>query len=111
MIAGLLSAVVACLAYGVSSVLQAYGAYRSARIRRSGAQVTAGSGAPSLASTVAAALTGWFILGTVLDVVGFLGGGAAARLIPLRTSSSPPCWALWCWVTGCFAAIGTRWPW
>lgn len=60
MIAGVLAAVVACLAYGVSSVLQAYGARRSA-VRAQAShrvgQVTA-SGAPRLASTVAAALTG-----------------------------------------------------
>ena len=37
---------------------------------------------------MAAALTGWFILGTGLDVIGFLGGAAAARLIPLFLSQA-----------------------
>lgn len=90
MIAGVLAAVVACLAYGVSSVLQAYGARRSAvraQASHRGGQVTA-SGAPRLTSTVAAALTGWFLLGSALDVIGFLGGAAAARLIPLFLSQT-----------------------
>ena len=90
MIAGVVSAVVACLAYGVSSVLQAYGARRSAaraQAQHRGGQVTV-SGAPTLASTVAAALTVWFILGTALDAIGFLGGAAAARLVPLFLSQT-----------------------
>jgi drug/metabolite transporter (DMT)-like permease len=85
MLTGLLAALVACLGYGVSSVLQAYGARRSAaRARARGAtgQLTA-AGAPTMASTIAAALTVWFVIGTGLDVVGFLGGAVAARLLPL----------------------------
>ena len=90
MVIGLLSAVVACVAYGVSSVLQAYGARRSAaraRARGAAGQLTA-AGAPTLASTVAAALTVWFVIGTGLDVAGFVGGGVAARLLPLFLSQT-----------------------
>ena len=90
MIVGVVGAVVACLAYGTSSVLQAYGARRSAARARTlprARQLTA-AGAPTLASTVAAGLTGWFILGTALDVIGFVGGAAAARLIPLFLSQT-----------------------
>ena len=79
MLTGLLTALVACLGYGVSSVLQAYGARRSAgRARARGAtgQRTA-AGAPTMASTIPAALTVWFVIGTGLDVLGFVGGAVA----------------------------------
>ena len=90
MLIGLVTALVACFGYGISSVLQAYGARRAAaaaQARGATGQLTA-TGAPTVAATVAAALTGWFIVGTFLDVVGFAGGAVAARLIPLFLSQT-----------------------
>ena len=85
MLTGFVAALIACLSYGTSSVLQAYGARRSAaaaQARGVGGQRTT-TGAPTMASTVAAALTVWFLLGSVLDVLGFVGATVSARLIPL----------------------------
>ena len=85
MLTGLLAALVASVTYGTSSVLQAYGARRSAaaaRARGATGQFTA-TGAPTMISTVAAVLTLWFIIGSVLDIIGFAGGAVAARLLPL----------------------------
>ncbi|MEO9221699.1 MAG: hypothetical protein ABI251_07975 [Mycobacteriaceae bacterium] len=90
MLTGLLTALVACFGYGISSVLQAYGARRSAaaaQARGATGHVTA-TGAPTMASTVAAVLTVWFIIGSCLDVVGFVGGAISARLIPLFLSQT-----------------------
>ena len=90
MLTGLLAALIACLGYGVSSVLQAYGARRSAaaaQARGATGQVTA-TGAPTVASTMAAALTVWFVVGSCLDVIGFVGGSVSARLIPLFLSQT-----------------------
>lgn len=90
MIIGVLAALFACLAYGVSSVLQAYGARQSKQ-----RAVAAGiegfeteTGAPSMKSTIAAALTVAFLVGTCLDVFGFIGGAVSARLIPLFLSQT-----------------------
>lgn len=85
MLIGLLAALVASVTYGTSSVLQAYGARRSAaaaRARGATGQFTA-NGGPTMISTVAAVLTLWFIIGSVLDIIGFAGGAVAARLLPL----------------------------
>ena len=85
MLTGLLAALVASVTYGTSSVLQAYGARRSAsaaRARGATGQFTA-TGGPTMISTVAAVLTLWFIIGSVLDIIGFAGGALAARLLPL----------------------------
>jgi drug/metabolite transporter (DMT)-like permease len=80
---GLAAALLACIGYGTASVLQAYGA------RRSAAASPDGDGrAPSLRSTVSAALTPAFIAGMVLDVIGFLGSIVSARLIPLFLSQT-----------------------
>jgi hypothetical protein len=82
---GVAAAVLACVGYGTASILQAYGARKSAAAAvasGTGDQLTA-SGAPSLAATVAAALTPAFIAGMALDVVGFVGSVVSARLIPL----------------------------
>ncbi|WP_378740415.1 hypothetical protein [Nocardia brasiliensis] len=90
MLIGLFTALLACLGYGVGSVLQAYAARRSAAAaaaRGAGGQLTA-NGAPTVAATVAAALTVWFIVGAVLDVVGFAGNAVSARLIPLFLSQT-----------------------
>ncbi|MGY4712835.1 hypothetical protein ACXDF8_25320 [Mycolicibacterium sp. CBM1] len=90
MIIGVAAALLACLGYGVSSVLQAYGARRSAaaaRDRGATGHVTA-TGGPTLRSTITAALTTAFIVGMVLDVVGFAGSAVSARLIPLFLSQT-----------------------
>ncbi|MFG3033705.1 hypothetical protein ACGFZJ_35030 [Streptomyces sp. NPDC048253] len=87
MLIGLLTAVVASVCYGTGSVLQAIGSRRSAR---SGAATTASTqyGGPSLSSTAKAAMTWEFVVGTVLDFVGFALGALAARLLPLFLSQT-----------------------
>ncbi|MDT5152357.1 MAG: hypothetical protein QOI01_4090 [Mycobacterium sp.] len=83
-----MAALLACVGYGTASVLQAYGARSSAAAaERLGESAPAG-GAPSLAATIAAALTPAFICGMALDVLGFLGSVVAARLIPLFLSQT-----------------------
>ena len=90
MLIGLMAAALACVGYGTASVLQAYGA-RSSEVVASGnrqrSEVTA-TGAPTLRSTIHAALTPMFIAGMVLDIVGFLGSIVSARLIPLFLSQT-----------------------
>ncbi len=90
MLIGLLAAVLACLSYGVSSVLQAYGARRSAsKADALGAtNRRTATGGPTMAATVAAGMTLAFIVGTILDVLGFAGGAVSARLIPLFLSQT-----------------------
>ncbi|MCX4746584.1 hypothetical protein OG455_13805 [Kitasatospora sp. NBC_01287] len=94
MIIGLVTAVAASTCYGVGSVLQAVGSRRSAREERSAEAAGAAStqvtehGGPSLSSTAKAVVTWEFILGTVLDFVGFLLGALAARLLPLFLSQT-----------------------
>lgn len=90
MVIGVAAALLACVGYGVSSVLQAYGARKSAaaaRDRGAVGHVTA-SGGPTLRSTISAGLTAAFIAGIVLDVVGFAGSAVSARLIPLFLSQT-----------------------
>ncbi|WP_145793642.1 hypothetical protein [Kitasatospora atroaurantiaca] len=91
MIIGLVTAVAASACYGTGSVLQAVGSRRSAReeaaARGSAAGVTE-HGGPSLSSTAKAAVTWEFILGTVLDLIGFGLGALAARLLPLFLSQT-----------------------
>src|SRR6476469_457594 len=90
MLIGLMAAALACVGYGTASVLQAYGA-RSSGVVAAGhgqrTEVTA-TGAPTLGSTISAALTPTFIAGMVLDIVGFLGSIVSARLIPLFLSQT-----------------------
>src|SRR5690349_17004181 len=90
MIIGILAALFACVAYGVSSVMQAYGARKSrqAAADRGEAGFETETGAPTMKSTIAAALTAAFIIGTILDVVGFAGSAVSARLIPLFLSQT-----------------------
>lgn len=90
LIAGILAAVFASIAYGVSSVLQAFAARRSHddALARGETGLTTATGAPTLRSTVAAMLTVWFIAGTALDVAGFVGGAVSARLTPLFLSQT-----------------------
>ena len=90
MLIGVAAAVLACISYGAASVLQAYGARRSAAAA-SGASDGSnanGTAAPTLRSTISAALTPTFIAGMVLDVLGFAGSIVSARLIPLFLSQT-----------------------
>jgi drug/metabolite transporter (DMT)-like permease len=90
MLIGVAAALLACLSYGVSSVLQAYGAQSSsAAARRHGQSVAVtATGGPTLRSTIGAALTPAFVFGMVLDVVGFGGSVVSARLVPLFLSQT-----------------------
>lgn len=81
MLIGLLTAIAASICYGTGSVLQAVGSRRAARMSPASAGVTA-HGGPNLSSTAKAAMTWEFIVGTVLDFVGFGLGALAARLLP-----------------------------
>jgi hypothetical protein len=87
---GVLAALVACVGYGVSSVLQAYGARQSAAeaLRDNEPGHVTDTGGPTLRYTIAAALTVAFIVGSCLDVVGFFANLVAARLIPLFLSQT-----------------------
>ncbi|MGK4583165.1 hypothetical protein [Kitasatospora sp. HPMI-4] len=90
MILGLVTAVAASACYGSGSVLQAVGSRRSAReeaAKGAAAGVTE-HGGPSLSSTAKAVVTWEFILGTVLDFIGFGLGALAARLLPLFLSQT-----------------------
>src|SRR6478736_5799495 len=90
MLIGLMAAALACVGYGTASVLQAYGARSSEVVAAGHAQRTevTATGAPTLGSTISAALTPTFIAGMVLDIVGFLGSIVSARLIPLFLSQT-----------------------
>ncbi|MFJ6720195.1 hypothetical protein [Streptomyces sp. NPDC091259] len=87
MLIGLLTAIAASLCYGTGSVLQAVGSRRAARLSPAAAGVTA-HGGPNLSSTAKAAMTWEFIVGTILDFVGFGLGALAARLLPLFLSQT-----------------------
>ncbi|AZG46880.1 hypothetical protein [Gordonia insulae] len=80
MIIGIVAAVVAALAYGTATVLQARGAQSVAEPPPTDG---ATSHAPSMRSTLAAMVTVSFLVGMVLDGVGFAGNLVAARLLPL----------------------------
>jgi hypothetical protein len=84
---GVAAALLACVGYGVASVLQAYGARDSTAAASGRGEVTA-TGGPTLRSTISAALTPAFIAGMALDVVGFAGSIVSARLIPLFLSQT-----------------------
>jgi hypothetical protein len=73
MLIGLMAATLACIGYGTASVLQAYGARSSETVAAGHGQQTevTATGAPTLRSTIRAALTPTFIAGMVLDVVGW----------------------------------------
>jgi hypothetical protein len=90
MIIGLVTAVAASVCYGTGSVLQAVGSRKSARREAAAMSTTATTsyGGPSLLSTAKAAVTWEFLVGTVLDVVGFGLGALAARLLPLFLSQT-----------------------
>ncbi|MFD0925286.1 hypothetical protein [Williamsia deligens] len=90
MIAGILAALFASVAYGVSSVLQALAARRShdEAVARGETGMATATGGPTLRSTIAAMLSVLFIVGTALDVLGFVGGAVSARLTPLFLSQT-----------------------
>jgi drug/metabolite transporter (DMT)-like permease len=87
---GVMAALLACFGYGTASVLQAYGARTSKAAEA--AHGTGGAltktGAPTLAATIAAALTPAFLCGMLLDGLGFVGSVVSARLIPLFLSQT-----------------------
>lgn len=87
MLLGLLTAIAASVCYGTGSVLQAVGSRKSARRDAAAADRTQ-HGGPSLSSTAKAATTWEFLVGTVLDFVGFGLGALAARLLPLFLSQT-----------------------
>ncbi|TDD86570.1 hypothetical protein [Actinomadura rubrisoli] len=95
MFIGLATAVAASACYGTGSVLQALGAKRSAARESARAEdgaetasAVTGHGGPSLSSTAKAVVTWAFIVGTVLDAVGFALGALAAKLLPLFLSQT-----------------------
>ncbi|MEV0265370.1 hypothetical protein AB0I49_29100 [Streptomyces sp. NPDC050617] len=90
MIIGLLTAVAASACYGTGSVLQAVGSRKSAQREAAAASSTGTTqhGGPSLSSTAKAAVTWEFMVGTVLDFIGFALGALAARLLPLFLSQT-----------------------
>lgn len=90
MIIGLVTAVAASACYGTGSVLQAVGSRKSARQEAAAASSTATTqhGGPSLSSTAKAAVTWEFMVGTVLDFIGFALGALAARMLPLFLSQT-----------------------
>ncbi|MDL9947387.1 hypothetical protein QSJ19_17730 [Gordonia sp. ABSL11-1] len=82
MLIGIIAAVVAALAYGTASVLQAHGA-RSVAEPPTGIDGPGASHAPTLRSTITAMLTVSFLAGMALDGFGFVGNLIAARELPL----------------------------
>ena len=87
MLIGIVAALVACFSYGTASVLQSYGARRSASAANHGMVVTA-EGGPTLRSTITAMLAPTFVAGMALDGLGFVGSLVSARLIPLFLSQT-----------------------
>ncbi|MDL9938381.1 EamA/RhaT family transporter [Gordonia sp. ABSL1-1] len=86
---GVISASLAALAYGMSTVLRALGARRTATTARDeGQDITSSSGGPSLQSTLSTFVDPAFILGTMMVVIGFAGGAVAARFLPLFLSQT-----------------------
>ncbi len=91
MLIGLITAIAASVCYGTGSVLQAVGSRKSAHREAASATAAAGvtqHGGPSLSSTAKAAMTWEFIVGTILDFVGFGLGALAARMLPLFLSQT-----------------------
>lgn len=88
MLIGVAAALLACVTYGVASVLQAYGARSSAVAASGRGESVTATGGPTLRSTVGAVLTSAFIAGMVLDEIGFAGSVVSARLIPLFLSQT-----------------------
>ncbi|MFC9381825.1 hypothetical protein ACFT0G_25975 [Streptomyces sp. NPDC057020] len=87
MLIGPLTAIAASICYGTGSVLQAVGSRKSARREAAAGRLTQ-HGGPSLSSTAKAATTWEFVVGTILDFIGFGLGALAARLLPLFLSQT-----------------------
>ncbi len=93
---GIIAAMMAAVAYGMSTVLRALGARRVAVAERAQAgnddqaasETGDGAGSPSVSSTVATLGDPAFILGTLMVVIGFGGGAIAARFLPLFLAQS-----------------------
>lgn len=79
MIIGILAALIAALAYGTASVMQARGAQ---------SVETSSDAAPTLRSTITAMLTVSFLSGMLLDALGFVAAMVSARLTPLFLSQT-----------------------
>lgn len=87
---GIIAAMMAALAYGMSTVFRALGARRVAVAEREGGAPAPSEtdSAPSMSSTMSTLTDPAFILGTVMVVVGFAGGALAARFLPLFLAQS-----------------------
>ncbi|GAA1482112.1 hypothetical protein GCM10009624_25520 [Gordonia sinesedis] len=87
---GVISASLAAVAYGMSTVLRALGARRVAQTARDEGEgdVVNQEGGPTLRSTMQTLIDPAFILGTMLVVIGFAGGAVAARFLPLFLSQT-----------------------
>lgn len=86
---GVISASLAAIAYGMSTVLRALGARRVAQSsREEGISDTNPAGGPTLQSTMSTLVDPSFILGTAMVIVGFAGGAVAARFLPLFLSQT-----------------------
>ncbi|WP_279100500.1 EamA/RhaT family transporter [Gordonia bronchialis] len=86
---GVISACLAAVAYGMSTVLRALGARRVANeAREEGEEHTNASGGPTLQSTLSTFVDPAFILGTTMVIIGFAGGAIAARFLPLFLSQT-----------------------
>ena len=88
MLLGVGLAVLAAVGYGLSSVMQALGARQTARANAGDARMSTAAGSPSWRSTVATAMTGVFVAGAIFDVLGFVAGAGAARMLPLFLSQT-----------------------
>lgn len=86
---GVISACLAAVAYGMSTVLRALGARRVVNeAREEGDAHINASGSPTLQSTLSTFVDPAFILGTTMVVIGFAGGAIAARFLPLFLSQT-----------------------
>lgn len=85
---GVSLAIIAAVGYGLSSVMQALGARQAARANIDDERMATAAGSPSWRSTVATAMTGVFVVGAVFDVLGFVAGAGAARMLPLFLSQT-----------------------
>ncbi|MFT4044742.1 MAG: EamA/RhaT family transporter, partial [Gordonia sp. (in: high G+C Gram-positive bacteria)] len=94
MVVGIVVAVIGSLAFAGAAVLQALGADRTTRklatldAAESRCAAPTPTSHPSLRSTALTMATRPFLIGLVLDVVGFVATIASARLIPLFLSQS-----------------------
>lgn len=87
---GVLAACLAALAYGMSTVLRAFGARRVAQTTRDEGHVdiTEADTSPTVKSTLSTFIDPAFLLGTLMVIFGFAGGALAARFLPLFLSQT-----------------------